>query len=551
VSSALVGSILVKSAWNRLPEWIREDIAFHNNNNNHHHRESSLSSERNIERLSTVWEKIQAWLESASEPLKTPVPHLWAALLIYCQLCSQLGDDATPCDEEKAKGASAKNGTASSGPNGAVDFVQLKEMLNLATWAYYLDNETWLREQLGTANYGLKKVFIPTRPGSVGFYLAESEDTKTLLIGIKGTSSLEEILTDACGQSVPYQTDYMHNRIEVRAARADSILPPSSSSSSSLLFEELSVEVVSGHERIVCTIDELSDMRNMDDVNEGGEDDSHHVQCHEGILTAAQRLMSAVQAVVEERVIKNDNWRLVLVGHSLGAGAASILAMMLRSRYPEILLLEENSDKLQVFAFAPPPCLDHDSAIAASCYVTSVVNRSDLISRCSLANLAVLLELLSTISNEVLVQYGLVPTGPKGTTALLRQLSLGDKGKPLWTRQELSEGMKAAEEKVELRHPNHLYVPGKLFFLNCACQEEEEENNFDEKIEQQAESLVRSVQSKHSCTLTDGTAPALRNIEMNGFRMLGDHTSAAYHAAIDAILLSTKNGSRDARNIEK
>jgi hypothetical protein len=143
VSSALVGSILVKSAWNRLPEWIREDIAFHNNNNNHHHRESSLSSERNIERLSTVWEKIQAWLESASEPLKTPVPHLWAALLIYCQLCSQLGDDATPCDEEKAKGASAKNGTASSGPNGAVDFVQLKEMLNLATWAYYLDNETW------------------------------------------------------------------------------------------------------------------------------------------------------------------------------------------------------------------------------------------------------------------------------------------------------------------------------------------------------------------------------------------------------------------------
>jgi len=34
--------------------------------------------------------------------------------------------------------------------------------------------------------------------------------------------------------------------------------------------------------------------------------------------------------------------------------------------------------------------------------------------------------------------------------------------------------------------------------------------------------------------LTDGTTPSLRVIEMNGYRMLGDHTTASYQAAIAA-----------------
>eukprot|EP00581_Thalassiosira_minuscula_P016107 CAMPEP_0183728122 /NCGR_PEP_ID=MMETSP0737-20130205/27160_1 /TAXON_ID=385413 /ORGANISM="Thalassiosira miniscula, Strain CCMP1093" /LENGTH=97 /DNA_ID=CAMNT_0025959959 /DNA_START=44 /DNA_END=334 /DNA_ORIENTATION=+ len=37
-------------------------------------------------------------------------------------------------------------------------------------------------------------------PGRVGYFVAVSHTHQTLLIGIKGTSTLEELLTDCCGR---------------------------------------------------------------------------------------------------------------------------------------------------------------------------------------------------------------------------------------------------------------------------------------------------------------------------------------------------------------
>ena len=98
--------------------------------------------------------------------------------------------------------------------------------------------------------------------------------------------------------------------------------------------------------------------------------------------------------------------------------------MIIRAQFPD---LEE--ERLQVYAFAPPPVLDHDSAIAAAPFVTSIVHNADMIPRCSLFNLAITLRGLKCI-HEKLRERGLNPTGPKTTTRFIKHLfsSVSDSG---------------------------------------------------------------------------------------------------------------------------
>ena len=67
-----------------------------------------------------------------------------------------------------------------------------------------------------------------------------------------------------------------------------------------------------------------------------------------------------------------DDYQLTLVGHSLGAGAAALLAMMLQAR---------GISNMHCYAFAPPMCCEPDLASSCSDCVTSVVYRDDIISR--------------------------------------------------------------------------------------------------------------------------------------------------------------------------
>ena len=90
-------------------------------------------------------------------------------------------------------------------------------------------------------------------------------------------------------------------------------------------------------------------------------------------------------------------------------------ALILRAQYPEL------EERLQVYAFAPPPVLDHDSAIASAPFVTSFVHNADLIPRCSLFNLAILLKGLKCI-HERLKERNMNPTGPKTTATFIKQL---------------------------------------------------------------------------------------------------------------------------------
>jgi hypothetical protein len=107
------------------------------------------------------------------------------------------------------------------------------------------------------------------------------------LIGIKGTSHFEDLLTDCCGQAIQH---------------------------------DLGSSFV-----------------------EGGPTE---ISCHEGIFAAANRLANDIEVLLDELLLPNK-YNLLVTGHSLGAGVAALLGVILRSRIPALRRNEEKRLKVR------------------------------------------------------------------------------------------------------------------------------------------------------------------------------------------------------------
>lgn len=68
------------------------------------------------------------------------------------------------------------------------------------------------------------------------------------------------------------------------------------------------------------------------------------VQAAEYILKKLQREQLIEQALNSDPERSTDSYKLVLVGHSLGAGTAAILAILLRPQFPD----------LRCYSYSPP-----------------------------------------------------------------------------------------------------------------------------------------------------------------------------------------------------
>lgn len=219
-------------------------------------------------------------------------------------------------------------------------------------------------------------------------------------------------------------------------------------------------------------------------------------------------------------------YKIWIVGHSLGAAAASLLGVMLRSRIPS--LRNDDGTRLEVLAFASPPVLDYDNAIACAPFCTTIVNNSDIIPRASLANLMVGLELLKNV-NSKLEEKGL--DYAKNGSALIRKLAEGSNSELLMEASEFVAMRDKVMDQVELRDPDHLYVPGKTLILydkfkkkpNGKQGDKDAENGNDETT---AEGLVLS---------KDGTCAVLRMVLLDD-RSITDHLSPSYRSSIKALL---------------
>lgn len=93
---------------------------------------------------------------------------------------------------------------------------------------------------------------------------------------------------------------------------------------------------------------------------------------HFGMLAAARWLKKTVQGQLKQALEDNPGFKLRIIGHSLGAGAAVILTMLLRESGPPF-------DDTTCIAIACPCCLTANLAKSCSSYVTSIINNTDVV----------------------------------------------------------------------------------------------------------------------------------------------------------------------------
>jgi hypothetical protein len=96
-----------------------------------------------------------------------------------------------------------------------------RHMFELADAAYdELPQGQELRDFLSrSSGYELLRHDATVVPGSVAHYVAVNRDTKQAVVGVKGTSSLEDLLTDCCGVAVDHEGMRCHDGILTASKR--------------------------------------------------------------------------------------------------------------------------------------------------------------------------------------------------------------------------------------------------------------------------------------------------------------------------------------------
>lgn len=96
---------------------------------------------------------------------------------------------------------------------------------------------------------------------------------------------------------------------------------------------------------------------------------------HNGMLKAAMWIKDRI--VKSLRILHNEGYHIVFAGHSLGAGCASLLSVMLQKEFED----------LECFAYAVPACVNYSVAESCVDFVHSIVLRDDFVPRAKASNI--------------------------------------------------------------------------------------------------------------------------------------------------------------------
>ncbi|XP_070340270.1 diacylglycerol lipase-beta isoform X1 [Equus asinus] len=207
---------------------------------------------------------------------------------------------------------------------------------------------------------------------------------------------------------------------------------------------------------------------------------------HKGISQAARYVYRRLvnDGILSQAFSIAPEYRLVIVGHSLGAGAAALLAIMLRQSHPQV----------RCYAFSPPRGLLSKSLYEYSkSFIVSVVLGDDVIPRLSVTNLEDLKRrLLRVIAHcnkpkyKILLHgcwYELFGGDPDNLPTELDGGDRGDLTQPLLAEQSLLTHWSPAyscSSDSPLESPTKyppLYPPGRIIHLEeegtsgrfCCC----------------------------------------------------------------------------------
>ncbi|KAL4240298.1 hypothetical protein ACF0H5_001091 [Mactra antiquata] len=202
---------------------------------------------------------------------------------------------------------------------------------------------------------------------------------------------------------------------------------------------------------------------------------------HRGMLQAARFVQSTLDRlkILEQAFDRAQGAKIVITGHSLGAGTAALLAILLKPRYPDLVC----------FAFSPPGGL---MSLSASKYcqdfVCSVVLGKDIIPRLGIHTMEDLkTNLLKTIHDSDSPKYKLLASGVWQIICGLKESSDNESSEqPLLSGMQrsssyinrngsnLENALHEAQrnnEHCKISHPQ-MYPPGQILQISEATKKQ-------------------------------------------------------------------------------
>ncbi|CAG7837277.1 unnamed protein product [Allacma fusca] len=117
------------------------------------------------------------------------------------------------------------------------------------------------------------------------------------------------------------------------------------------------------------------------------------VKAHNGMILAAKNVLKKLESLnlLGQAFVNNPDYTLVIAGHSLGAGTATILSILLKSQYPN----------LRCYAYsAPGGLLTMEGAQYCEDFVTSVIVGDDIVGRLSVPSFEKFKKTLESAINQ-------------------------------------------------------------------------------------------------------------------------------------------------------
>ncbi|NXK64140.1 DGLB lipase, partial [Sylvietta virens] len=200
---------------------------------------------------------------------------------------------------------------------------------------------------------------------------------------------------------------------------------------------------------------------------------------HKGITQAANYIYRKLinDGILNQAFTIAPEYKLVIVGHSLGGGTASILAIMLRNSFPT----------LRCYAFSPPGgLLSKSLADYSKHFIVSVILGKDLVARLSMPNMEDLKRrIVRIVANCNRPKYQILLRGcwyevfggdPDDFPTELDGRNQDALTQPLLAEESLmvhrSPSYNALEEESHSNSPPqypHLYLPGKIIHIVEEC----------------------------------------------------------------------------------